>query len=261
MVNANSVNSDSIVSTDISSNLIDTTSLYVNGQDIGLQVQQNSLKLTDITYDASNTTTVGNNLTVNDTLTCKNQFYIRDPTDPTNVYMRVYSDSPYYDFRFAFEAPGRYMYFSVKDAGGNYKLLQFNSSQMYSNIYFYEDNDFNVSYNKYSFFGDYGSLSGGGIKYIPSIQPHDGFVMINFNNGYYTNFSNRNLVGSDIQVLRLYYNVVTSLFDHLFNTNLTVTGTSTHNGSSIFNGTSTFSNTSTFNDDAYFNDTVNTYGQ
>jgi hypothetical protein len=56
-INANSITSDEISTTDLSSNLISTSELYVNGNNIYLDVLSNKQKLTKIEYDASSNTT------------------------------------------------------------------------------------------------------------------------------------------------------------------------------------------------------------
>jgi hypothetical protein len=65
-INADSVSSTSISSDEISSKNVDTQTLYVNGVDLGTQVNINAQKLTGITYTASPTptTNISNKLIV-----------------------------------------------------------------------------------------------------------------------------------------------------------------------------------------------------
>ena len=65
-INADSVNSTSISSDEISSKNVDTQTLYVNGVDLGTQVNINAQKLTGITYTATATpsTNISNKLIV-----------------------------------------------------------------------------------------------------------------------------------------------------------------------------------------------------
>ena len=65
-INADSVSSTNISSDLISSKNVDTQTLYVNGVDLGTQVNSNAQKLTAITYTATPTpkTNVSSNLAV-----------------------------------------------------------------------------------------------------------------------------------------------------------------------------------------------------
>ena len=65
-INADSVSSTSISSDEISSKNVDTQTLYVNGIDLGTQVNLNAQKLTGITYTSSPTptTNISNKLIV-----------------------------------------------------------------------------------------------------------------------------------------------------------------------------------------------------
>ena len=96
---------------------------------------------------------------------------------------------------------------------------------MHNQIYFYQDNNFNVSYNRFVFFGDYGSLQGGDIKYIPVGGTHDGWQFWNYINNFYTNFIHKDTSGSDVTVLRLHYSQIKSMVNHEFIGNIIVNST------------------------------------
>ena len=73
-ITADSVNSTSISSDEISSKNVDTQTLYVNGLDLGTQVNLNAQKLTAITYTETPTptTNISSNLDVSGNTTLKN---------------------------------------------------------------------------------------------------------------------------------------------------------------------------------------------
>ena len=72
-INADSVSSTSISSDEISSKNVDTQTLYVNGVDLGTQVNINAQKLTAITYTATPTptTNISSNFDVSGATTLK----------------------------------------------------------------------------------------------------------------------------------------------------------------------------------------------
>ena len=257
-INADSVNSTTIESQEISSNNVDTQTLIVDGVDLGQQVNLNAQKLTAITYTATPTPTT--NLVCNTDVT--GTLYIRDPTDP-NVYMRIYYEPSLYGMTFSQEVAGRYMNFRIKNASGTgYSMFYFSQGQLYASMGCYFDNWVNVAWNKDLTFGDNNGSNwyGGRIKYIPNSSPANGWVFFNkgVNTQYYTNFTHNDLTNTEVPTLRMNYNNIWSKVPHTFensligqdasfNTTLSVGSTSnlkTINGTSLnISGSSNFSNT------------------
>lgn len=235
------INADSVTTTDLQSNDIQTVSLEVNGVDIGAQVNENKQKLTAISYlsTPTPTTTINSNEVVN------GELQIYDPSNPSD-YIRLFHDISAYGFKFQLESPNQIMYFKVKNgtSPGQYKTFYFASSQIYSDIYYYQANDFNMDYNKDFWFGDHNSLVGGGIKYIPTSNPTDGLKFLNNNNSYYTNFSHKNNIGVEVPTFRMNYQTITSLIAHVMSSTLQVSGNTTLTNLGC-NGTATFYNTVT----------------
>ena len=173
-INADSVNSLSISSDEISSQNVNTKTLFVDGTNLGTIVNLNAQKLTAISYSATPTPTtfVSSNLDVSQNLyvsksstsqtssiDLKGTMYIRDPTDPSVVYMKVAYDPAIFGFAFQMEVPGRIMYFRVKTNTGGYKNLYFSVGQVYTDILTYVDNTLIVSHNNQIVLGD-GNNSG-----------------------------------------------------------------------------------------------------
>ena len=75
----------------VNADTIATSSLQVNGTDIGLQVNQNTTNLTGITYTPTPpTTNISNNVTLtNSTIDLTGDINIRDRNNPTTNYMIV----------------------------------------------------------------------------------------------------------------------------------------------------------------------------
>jgi len=160
---------------------------------------------------------------------------VQDPSDPTNNSMTLYYDPAYSGFRFKNNKRGDYIYFSVLDPYGNLKNFQFNHSQVYNNIKFYQDGIFNQGMNQAFWQGDVNSDQGAYFIYIPSTNPTDGWVFRNRgvpNNGlvFYTNFVNSDANGNETQTLRMNYGNIWSKVKHTFEMD------------SVFNGASTFNN-------------------
>jgi hypothetical protein len=209
----------------IDSDVINTDVIFVNGVDIAQQIQANAQKLTAISYTPTTTTISSDVLIPNGNLDITGEIYLRNPAYPTTQYMRMFNSNSFNGFAFRLESPNQILYFQVKDGFGNYRSFQFSYNQIYNQIFFNQDNDMNIGYAKYLFFGDYSSFAGGGIRYIPSAGDTVGFQFMNYNNNHYTNFYNRDTGGNDIQVFRIHYDQVASLVSHLFS------------GSAVFNGT------------------------
>ena len=183
----------------------------------------NDLEVSKILYVGKNSTTQISSVDVNGTI------YIRDPSDPNNVYMRIYYEPALYGFTFSSEI-GRYMNFRLKKPGGGYDLFYFSSGQLYASMGVYVDNWLNVSFNKQLTLGDNnGSVYyGSSMSYIPSSGVTDGLVIINkgFLNStaYYTNFKNVNLTNNEVFVFRMNYNNIWSKVPHTMESTLTLSG-------------------------------------
>lgn len=236
-INADTIRSDTIHSEDINTTTVSTETLYINDIDVGSKIEENAQKLTAIEYTdtPTPTTTISSNLIVEElaefdanvnitgNLDCGNNVFVRDVTDPNTVFMRLYYDPAGYGFRFLMDAPNRYMYFSVKDGAGNIKSFQFNSSQVYNNIPFYNDNNITLGSNRYLYFGE---ALGSSIRYVNNPDVAAGWQCENRIDNYYTNFINRNTIGTTIYVLRLHHSKIISLIEHEFMNNIIVNGVS-----------------------------------
>jgi len=259
------INSDNVTTTTLSSNDMTTTTLNVNGRDISTiisNVDANTQKLTGITYTATPTPTTKSVNDIDETGT----IYIRDPSNPTLVYLRIAYEPSLYGFSFTDETPGRIMNFRVKNANGvGYKLFYFASSQLYANMLAYIDNWLTVSYNNMFIMGDAnnaGVWNGASQKYVPNTADTSGLIFYNkgLNNNavYYTNFTHNDPFNVQLYTFRMNYNNIWSKVNHTFEksligqdatfaTTLNVNGTSTLkaiNGTSLYiTGTSTFNNT------------------
>ena len=247
------INADTVTTTDLLSNDIQTVSLEVNGVDIGAQVEENKQKLTAISYlsTPTPTTTINSNETVN------GEIRIYDPANP-NDYIRLFHDISQYGFKFQLESINQIMYFKVKNGTnpGDYKTFYFSAGQLYCDLYFFLANNMTVDYNKRLCFGDYnnGNPYGGSIIFVPASNPWDGWQFKNTGIQpagviYYTNFSNYDVSGVETQTFRMNYNTIWSLVQHIFNNNITVAGTSSLSNTSIsgtlnVSSTSNLSNTS-----------------
>lgn len=202
-------------------NSVVNSSLIVDGEnitDVVNQVDSNSFNLTGIIYSPipNPTTNILNDLD------CKKNFIIRDTIEPETVFMKLFYDNLGYGFRFLLDAPNRYMYFSVKNNAGNIRSFQFNHSQVYTNMPFYQDNDMTLNHNRNLYIGENGTS----LKFIPNPDIAAGFQLENRFNNYYTNFLNRNNLGTSIYILRLHHSKITSLIDHEFINNIIVNGIS-----------------------------------
>lgn len=330
-INADSVSSTSIASDEISSKNVDTQTLYVNGVDLGTQVNLNAQKLTGITYtatptpttnisnklivssiDATNTSVFRSNINVlgtgtifrtmqvdediningrlssfgstntmdgslnikgvldvsrnsifrnnldvsanlyvgknnpNDTSTIDvtGQMIIRNPSNPTITYMRIFYLPAGAGFRFINEQPSGYIYFSVKNNVGTIRNISFNFGQYYSNVPSYFDTEMNVSYNNQFTFGDTnftGTWFGVSQKYIPNTAVTSGFVTYNkglMNNAtYYSNWIHVNTSNVDVPTMRMSWEGIWSKVPHTMESTLSVAGNLTLTGNLIANST------------------------
>lgn len=165
--------------------------------------------------------------------------YIRDPSNPSVVYMKIYYEPTLYGFVFQSETPGRIMNFRVKDNAGNYKLFYFSAGQLYASMGVYFDNWFNVSFNNNFTLGDNnGSVYyGSRMSYVPSPGVTDGLVIVNkglFNNtAYYTNFKNVDLTNTEVFVFRMNYNNIWSKVKHTFENGIDIAGNIIANSTTI----------------------------
>jgi hypothetical protein len=225
-------------------NSIVNDTLIVDGKDISLtvdQVETNKTNLTGITYTASPTptTTIVNNIDETGTI------YIRDPSDPNVVYMKIAYEPSLYGFCFTDETPGRIMNFRVKNSNGiGYKLFYFASSQLYASMLTYIDNWLTISYNNQIVMGDANSAGvwyGSSQKYIPNTATTSGLVFynkgLNNNDVYYTNFTHNDPFNVQLYTFRMNYNNIWSLVPHTFNSTLTASGNAIFNGPVTCNST------------------------
>jgi hypothetical protein len=354
-INADSVSSTSISSDEISSKNVDTQTLYVNGIDLGTQVNINAQKLTGITYtssptpttnisnklivssiDASNTSVFRSNIDVSTNSTFRNNLsilgqlnvtgsttfsgvtnwinqlyayedstfeknlivnegiytygstnqmdgslnilgnlkvnrnldvssnlyvgksnpnntssldvngtiYFREPSNPNVLYMSIKYEPTLAGWRFMNENPNGYMYFSTKNSAGTIRSFQFNSGQLYSNIFTYIDNGFTISYNNQFVLGDSNGLGNwGGARqiYIPNSAVSSGLVFYNKglsnNVAYYTNFTHNNLSNVEVSTFRMNHNNIWSKVPHTMESALSVAGNLTLTGNLIANST------------------------
>lgn len=193
----------------------------------------NNLEVSKILYVGKNSTTQTSSIDVNGTI------YLRDPSNPTVVYMKIYYEPLLYGFVFQSETQGRNMNFRVKDNAGNYKLFYFGAGQLYAGMGVYVDNWFNVSFNNNFTLGDNnGSVyNGARMSYVPSPGVTDGLVIVNkglFNNtAYYTNFKNVDLTNTEVFVFRMNYNNIWSKVPHTMESTLTLSGNLITNSTTI----------------------------
>lgn len=207
--------------------------------------------------DVSRTSIFRNNLDVsanlyvgrnnpNDTSTMDvtGQMIIRNPSNPSITYMRIFYLPAGAGFRFINEQANGFMYFSVKDGAGNIRNFQFSSGQVYSNIFMYVDNGLNVSYNNQLTLGDSngaGTWFGMRQIYIPNPSSSAGFVFynkgLNNNTEYFTNFTHNNLSNVEVPTLRMSYANIWSKVPHTMESTLSVAGNLTLTGNLIANST------------------------
>ena len=229
----------------------------------------------DVIMDAS--LNVGGNLDVSQNLIVGNSggnsyfdttgtIYIRYPSDPNNIYMRINYEPSLYGFCFTDESIGRIMNFRVKNANGiGYKLFYFSAGQLYSEMPVYMNDWCNIASNRTLSFGDANPslFVGAGIKFVPSAGSGIGdgwkFYCKGFNNnlGYQTLFTHNDLTNTERMTLQMNWSDIKSKVKHTFeqdasfNTNISLNGNLIGNGNihcntfdvsnnSIFNGVSTY---------------------
>jgi hypothetical protein len=155
-------------------------------------------------------------------------FYIRDPSDPTQVYMRINYEPSLYGFCFTDESGGgRIMNFRVKNPSGGYKLFYFSSSQLYAGMLTYVDNWLAVSYNNLIVLGDANSAGawlGCSQSFIPNNAVTSGHVTyvkgLQNNNTYYSNWVHVNTSNVDVPTFRINYANIWSKVQHTMESNL-----------------------------------------
>lgn len=210
-----------------------------------------------------NITTVGN-----DDIT--GTIFIRYPSDPTLIYMRINYEPSLYGFCFTDESPGgRIMNFRVKNANGiGYKLFYFSSGQLYSEMPVYMNDWCNIASNRTLSFGDANPslFVGAGIKFVPSAGSGigdgwkfhcKGFGQNQNTGAYQTLFTHNDLTNTERMTLQMNWSDIRSKVKHTFeqdasfNTNISLNGNLIGNGNihcntfdvsnnSIFNGVSTY---------------------
>lgn len=157
-------------------------------------------------------------------------FYIRDPSDPTQVYMRINYEPSLYGFAFTDESGGgRIMNFRVKNPSGGYKLFYFSSSQLYAGMLTYVDNWLAVSYNNLIVLGDAnsgGAWLGCSQSFIPNNAVTSGHVTyvkgLQNNDTYYSNWVHVNTSNVDVPTFRISWQSVQSLVPHVMQSDLTL---------------------------------------
>ena len=252
---------------------INTIAIAENTNDIA----ENTVSLTGITYDGSalpvprtiidNETYINSNIvidgaaTVDNTLMC-NSFVeilgkttidddleitgtltVRNTLNPAEVVNIYYSD-PLYGFVFNLEAPGKYMYFRVKDPSGNYKRFQFNYGQMYTDLFTYINNSIVIGSNNQLVLGDgdySGVWYGSSQRYVPNPDVAAGLIIRNRgfdnNTAYYTNFTHNDLSNVEQYTLRMNYANIWSKVKHIFENGADITGNLTIYSDIIANST------------------------
>jgi hypothetical protein len=170
--------------------------------------------------------------------------YLRDPSQPNVIYMRMYYEPALYGFLFQSEVQGRNMNFRVKDNAGNYKLFYFGAGQLYSAIFTYIDTGLNVSFNNRFTLGDSnGTTQWFGVSqmYVPNTGVSSGYVVYNkglMNNAtYYTNWVHVNTSNVDVPTMRMSWERIWSKVPHTMESTLTVAGNLTLTGNLIANST------------------------
>jgi hypothetical protein len=171
---------------------------------------------------------VGGQFTANTSIDLTGTLYIRDPSNPTFVYMTVKYDPAQFGFTFTDETPGRIMNFKLKKTSGGYDLFYFASGQLYASMGIYADAWLNVAFNKNLTLGDNnGSVwIGSSMTYIPNSLTTSGLVIynkgLNNNTAYYTNFTHNDLTNTQVSTFRMNYNNIWSKVPHTMESKLTL---------------------------------------
>jgi len=208
-----------------------------------LDVSRNSIFRNNL--DVSGNLYVGrNNPNTTSTVDLTGQFLLREPSSPNVLNMSIKYEPTLAGWRFINNNAGGFMYFSVKNSAGAIRNFQFSFGQLYSNINSYYDCDVNFSFNKQLTLGDTnfaGTWFGVSHKYIPSVQPHDGYVVynkgLNNNTKYWTNFTHNNLSNVETSTLRMSFEEIISKVNHICESTLSVAGNLTLTGNLIANST------------------------
>jgi hypothetical protein len=204
-----------------------------------LDVSRNSIFRNDL--DVSGNLYVGkNNPNTTSTIDLTGQFLLREPSNPNVLNMSIKYEPTLAGWRFINNQAGGFVYFSVKNSAGSIRNFQFSFGQLYSNINSYYDCDVNFSFNKQLTLGDTnfaGTWFGVSHKYIPSVQPHDGYVVynkgLNNNVAYYTNFTHNNLSNVEVPTFRMNHDNIWSKVPHTMESTLTLTGNVIANSVSV----------------------------
>lgn len=277
---------------DVSLGSIFRSDLSVNGilQVKGNSQFDNSLNILG-SCDISQNLTVGKSATSQtSSIDVRGGFYVRDPSDPNQVYMRINYEPSLYGFCFTDESGGgRIMNFRVKNPSGvGYKLFYFSSSQLYANMLTYVDNWLTVSFNNRVILGDANSSGvylGSSFSYVPNSAQTSGLVFynkgLNNNTAYYTNFTHNNLSNIETPTLRMNYANIWSKVAHTMESTLTLLGNTIANSTTItptelsyisgttsniqtqlntkasLSGTNTWTGVNTFSLNTIFNNNIN----
>jgi hypothetical protein len=229
------INADTVSSTIIDTDEINTTILFINDVDVGAQIEENAHKLTAIDYTdtPTPTTTISSSLVVEEladfeanvnilgTTNLKNtnitgDTYLIDDAD-TSKQLKIHWFGAGNGYWFESMNNGAYIYFVVKSVSGNVRAFQFNYNQLYSSIPFFCDNTFSLS-NQPLYFG----TDACNIVFVADGGPSNGWRFTNALNNFYTNWFSRDTGGNYINTFRLHHSKISSLIDHEFIGNLLV---------------------------------------
>jgi hypothetical protein len=232
------INADTVSSTIIDTDEINTTILFINDVDVGAQIEENAHKLTAIDYTdtPTPTTTISSSLVVEEladfeanvnilgTTNLKNtnitgDTYLIDDAD-TSKQLKIHWFGAGNGYWFESMNNGAYIYFVVKSVSGNVRAFQFNYNQLYSSIPFFCDNTFSLS-NQPLYFG----TDACNIVFVADGGPSNGWRFTNALNNFYTNWFSRDTGGNYINTFRLHHSKISSLIDHEFIGNLLVNST------------------------------------
>jgi len=193
----------------------------------------------------SNTLDISGNSFFKNNVDITGNMIIRDPANPTGNNLTAYYDPAFAGFRFLNNTPNAYMYFSVKDGGGNIKSFQFQHTQAYMNMPLYVDSNATISYNNNLYLGDSNPslFFGASIKYVPNTATTSGLVIYNkglFNSQkYYSNWSHSNLSNVEVPTLRMSYEEVNMKTAVKCDTTLDVSGNTIIQGNLTLSGAGT----------------------
>jgi hypothetical protein len=288
-IKADSINSTTIESDEVNSKNIDTKTLFVDGLNLGEQVNINAQKLTAITYTEtpSPLTTISSDVSINNALlNLTGEFNISNRNNTTQNLKINYEDS-LNGFCFT-QTPGGYMNFRIRKSDGTFSLFYFSEGQLYASMPVYVNNTITCAHNQNLILGDSNTTTWNGsrMRFVPNSNPWDGLTFysrgFDNNTAYHINFTANDLSNIETAILRMNYNNIWSKVKHTFensligqdasfNSTLSVGGPSTLNAingnslnivntttlnTTILNGNFSCVGPSTFTSNALFNGIV-----